>query len=160
MSLSTERLRQIFDYCDGKLIRKIAISNNSKIGEIAGFHGKNGYFYASVDDKTYPLHRLIWIWHGKEECGLDHINNDPSDNRIENLRPASHSQNMWNKRIAKNNSTGVKGVIWKKDKQKYRVRIGVNGKRIHIGDFVDLELAELVAVEARAKYHGQFANHS
>jgi hypothetical protein len=64
---------------------------------------------------------------------------------------------MWNTGLAKNNTSGVKGVTWKADKHKWRVRIGVNGKRIHIGDFADFELAELVAFEARAKYHGQFA---
>lgn len=101
---------------------------------------------------------MIWLWHGNEDSSeLDHINDNNTDNRIENIRSASRSQNMWNTGLAKNNTSGVKGVTWKADKHKWRVRIGVNGKRIHIGDFADFELAELVAFEARAKYHGQFA---
>lgn len=158
--LTTERLRELFDYrCDtGELVRKIALSRSSKVGEVAGFVGTNGYLYAAVDSKTYPLHRMIWKWHGFEDvCFLDHVNRDPSDNRIENLRPATRSQNMQNRGIPKNNTTGVMGVIWHKAKRKFRVRLGVNGRRIHIGDFDDLECAELVAIEARAKYHGHFA---
>lgn len=158
--LTARRLRQLFDYRQdtGELVRLIATSRRSKVGEVAGFVGTNGYLYASVDGKTYPLHRLVWVWHGNEVSEIDHLNNVRSDNRIENLRVATRSQNMWNTRLAKNNTTGVKGVIWKKDKEKFRVRIQVRGKRIHIGDFEDLELAEFVAIEARAKYHGQFAN--
>jgi hypothetical protein len=55
---------------------------------------------------------------------------------------------------------GVKGVNWNKSNKQWRVRVQVNKKRIHIGDFKDLELAELVAIEARNKYHGNFAKHN
>jgi hypothetical protein len=160
--IAVQRLHQLFEYDQGSgsLIRLIAISRSSRVGEEAGFIGKNGYLYASVDGKTYPLHRLIWAWHGNDAVTtLDHIDRDNSNNRIENLRPATRAQNMQNRGIQKNNTTGVKGVIWKKDKKKFRVRISVNGRRIHIGDFAHLELAELAATEARAKYHGQFATH-
>jgi len=157
--ITTNRLRELFDYCDGTLVRRITVSNNSKVGEVAGFVGSFGYLYASVDGKTYPLHLLVWIWHGNAPAKVDHENTKRHDNRIENLRLATRSQNMCNRRRPVNNTSGVKNVIWKKDKQKYRVRIGVNGKRMHIGDFADFELAELVAIEARAKYHGQFANN-
>ncbi len=159
--LTTERLKMLFEYdmVTGKLTRTITLSRRSKVGEAIGFVGKNGYLYASVDSKTYPLHRLIWKWHGLEDGPfLDHINCDVSDNRIENLRPATRHENMQNRGIPKNNTSGVKGVVWKADKQKWRVRVGVNGKRIHVGDFEDFELAELVAIEARNKFHGQFAN--
>ena len=158
---STDRLRELFDYSPetGELIRMTPTSNRGKFGEVAGFVGKNSYLYASVDGKTYPLHRLVWQWHGKAPADfIDHIDRTRSNNRIENLRSATISQNLWNKGIGKNNTTGVKGVIWHKAKRKYRVRLGVNGKRMHIGDFDDLELAELVISEARAKYHGQFAS--
>ncbi len=159
--LTTDRLKLVFDYRPetGELIRKIAFSGNSFIGQSVGWAGTNGYLYAAVDSKTYPLHRLVWKWHGHQNVPfLDHINCDVSDNRIENLRPATRHENMQNRGIPKNNTSGVKGVVWKADKQKWRVRVGVNGKRIHVGDFEDFELAELVAIEARNKYHGQFAN--
>src|ERR1035438_8105715 len=109
--ITTHRLRQLFDYDaeTGELIRKVALSRSSKVGEVAGFVGTNGYRYASVDGKTYPLHRLVWIWHGLNPLAEpDHKNTNPSDNRIENLRPATRSQNMQNRRVAKNNTSGVK----------------------------------------------------
>lgn len=160
--LTPQRLRELFDYRQdtGELIRKVAISKSSKVGEVVGFFGHNDYRYASVDNRTYPLHRLVWKWHGFDDVEiLDHINCNPMDNRIENLRPATKAQNMQNRGIAKNNTSGAKGVSWHKRKCKFQVRVGVNGKRIRIGYFDDFELAELVAIEAREKYHGKFANH-
>lgn len=159
--VSFERLRELFDYrADGNLVRKIALSRSSKIGEPIGFSDTLGYRYASIGSKTYPLHRLIWAWHGLESAEeLDHINRIRDDNRIENLRAANCNQNRWNKGIQSNNTTGVKGVCWKKDMNAYCVRIGVNKKRLHVGYFDDLELAELVAAEAREKYHGAFAHY-
>ncbi len=159
--VTTLRLRELFDYReDGALIRRVAASRSSKVGEEVGCLNPNGYKYASVDNKTYMVHVLVWIWHGREiTTDLDHENQIGDDNRIDNLRPATHAQNMWNRRRPINNTTGAKGVTWHKEKRKFRVRIGVNGRRMHIGDFDDFELAELVALEARNKYHGQFANH-
>jgi hypothetical protein len=161
--LTTERLRELFDYvaATGELVRKVAISPRAKVGEVIGWQHPDGYCYASVDKHSYPLSHLVWLWHGRDAVPeLDHENRCNSDNRIENLREATRGQNMHNIGIAKNNTSGAKGVFWKKDKRKWRVRIGVNGKRIHIGDFDDFEFAELVAIEARAKYHGSFANHA
>ena len=153
-------LKDLFDYSpQGGLIRKKSLTN-SKAGVLIGFGTKNGYRCAMVNHKTYPLHRLVWMWHGNAATNaLDHINGDPSDNRIENLRIATRSQNMCNRKTPTHNTTGAKGVIWKKDKRLWCVRIGVCGVRKQIGYFEDLELAELVAIEARNKYHGAFANH-
>lgn len=158
--ISHSRLKELFDYSpDGGFIRKVVLNRRSKVGEyVYGFSDRLGYKYASVDSKTYPMHRLIWAWHGHEESELDHVNRIRSDNRIENLRPASRCQNMWNKGKQSNNTSGVKGVCWKKDKDAWSVRLGVEGRRLHIGYFKEIELAELVAIEARAKYHGSFAN--
>lgn len=158
--VTTDRLRQLFDYCNetGALKRKVSISRSSKVGEAIGCKHPAGYVHASVDRKVYPLHHLVWIWHGKTHTKfLDHIDRNPSNNRIENLRAVTHAQNMWNKSVQKNNSTGASGVSWHKTKGKYQVRIGANGSRIHLGYFDDFDLAELVSIEARAKYHGAFA---
>ena len=82
-----------------------------------------------------------------------------NDNSIENLRPAN-SKNQQNAKIRKDNKSGIKGVYWFAELKKWKVDIGVNGKRKYIGVFNDLELAELVAQEARDKYHGKFARHN
>lgn len=89
----------------------------------------------------------------------DHINNKTDDNRIENMRLATVSENNQNARMRKDNTSGVKGVSWNKRDKVYAVAISVNGKRKIVGTFVDFELAELVANEARDKFHGKFANY-
>ena len=90
---------------------------------------------------------------------IDHVDGDSVNNRIENLREATNQQNAYNQKLRKNSTSGVKGVNWDKDTNKWRVRIQINGKHTHIGSFEDLMLAELVAVEARDKYHKEFARH-
>ena len=71
----------------------------------------------------------------------------------------SDTKNGKNRKTPKNNTSGVKGVSWHKRSKKWVVSIGVNWKRKALGYFDDLDLAELVSIEARNKYHGEFANH-
>lgn len=90
---------------------------------------------------------------------IDHINNKTYDNRIENMRLATVSENNQNALMRKDNTSGVKGVSWNKRDKVYAVAISINGKRKMFGTFVDFELAELVVNEARDKFHGKFANY-
>ncbi len=83
---------------------------------------------------------------------------DSLDNRIENLRPCENTENAWNSRISKANTSGVKGVSWNPLSSTWRVRVRANGRNMSLGCFDDFELAELVSIEARAKHHGAFAN--
>jgi hypothetical protein len=87
---------------------------------------------------------------------IDHINGDRQDNRLENLREVTRSQNQLNKSLAKNNTSGTKGVSWHKKSKSWTVRLSVDKQSKNIGYFKDLELAELVAIEARNKYHGNY----
>lgn len=116
------------------------------------------YRVTKIKGRQYAIHRLIWLWHyGEYPEQIDHINRDGLDNRIENLRLATACQNMMNRRRFKNNSSGVTGVSWHKKSERWFVYINANKKRKNIGYFDDLELAELVAIEARDLYHGKFA---
>ena len=85
---------------------------------------------------------------------IDHINGIASDNRIENLRLANNADNAKNRNPRKTN-TGVRNVSFVNNK--YRVAIQSNNDKIYCGAFDNLELAELVAMEARDKFHGKFA---
>ena len=78
---------------------------------------------------------------------------------FENLRASTRHQNNQNVRLIKTNVSGMKGVSWDKQKQKWRVQVGINGKQKLFGHYKDAELADLVAVMAREKYHKEFANH-
>jgi len=98
--------------------------------------------------------------HGVVPEQLDHINRDTSDNRIENLRPANICQNARNRGLFSNNTSGCKGVAWDKTASKWISYVSVNKKHTKLGAFDDLELAELVSIEARDLYYGKYANHA
>ena len=158
-TLTKDYLHQIFEYKDGNLYYKQKTGANSIIGKKVGCLTNKGYFSTTIKSKFYLIHRLIFMmFYGYIPSEIDHINGIRNDNRIENLRPANN-QNQHNSKIRKDNKSGVKGVYWFKELQKWKVDIGICGKRKYIGVFKDLELAELVAIEARDKYHGKFARH-
>jgi hypothetical protein len=155
-----ERLKELFEYKDGSLIRKTRPSIRSSVGQVVGFFDPEGYLRVSVDKRQYLLHRLIYLYHNNNVPEfLDHINGNRSDNRIENLRPATNYQNTCNSKLRSDNTSGVKGVNWNKIKNRWQARIFVNKKAISLGYYKDLELAELVMMEARIKFHREYANH-
>ena len=158
-SISQTRMQELFEYRNGELYRKVAIKN-TKIGDKAGSAHTEGYLQIGIDGKTYKLHRVIFLMHyGYLPDEVDHKDTDPSNNKIENLRPASRANNAKNRAIGKNNTSGYKGVSWSKAANKWKVEVSVNGKRKYIGVFKDLEQANLIAQKVRIKYHGAFANH-
>jgi hypothetical protein len=122
----------------------------------------DGYLRSEINGKNYYLHRLAWLYEYGEfpDSHLDHVNGDKADNRIENLRKASRSENLCNVRKTKRNTSGYKNVTFHKESNKWRVKVSVNGKNKSFGLYEDIELADLVAIEVRNKFHGQFANHS
>lgn len=128
-------------------------------GSIAG-GVSGGYICISINNVLYKAHRLAWFFtHGEFPSGeIDHINCNKKDNRINNLRVVTTAENLRNRGMQKRNTSGVKGANRKKGRRGWEVRIGVNHRRIFLGTFDDIELAELVAKEAREKYHGEFAN--
>ncbi|MBD1229107.1 HNH endonuclease [Xenorhabdus griffiniae] len=105
------------------------------------------------------IHRLAWLlYYGRWPSEfIDHINGDKSDNRIVNLREASNTENSWNSKMRKNNSSGIKGVCWCKSKKKWVARIRIDGKRKTLGYFSNIDEARLIMEKARTKYHGEFS---
>ena len=158
--ITQEYLHQIFEYKDGDLYWKINKGQRGSIGKIAGSIRKDGYLEIKINRKIYLTHRLIYLYfYGFLPQYIDHIDGDIANNIIENLREASLKQNSMNRKLNKNNVSGSKNVNWDAKSKKWRVRIIGNNKRINLGVFKDLELADLIAHEARDKYHGQFAKH-
>lgn len=100
------------------------------------------------------LHRLIMSPLPEQE--VDHINHIPYDNRKENLRIVSRSQNQMNTMTSTRNTSGVKGVHWDKDMNKWRVRITVDGKRISLGFYSDINEAAKARKEAEIKYYRKY----
>ena len=153
-----KRFNEAFEYRNGDIYWKIN-PNNIKIGSLVGASYPSGYRRTRLDKKSYSVHRIIYtMFHGEIPDGLhiDHINGVTTDNRIENLRLVTVSQNAMNRKPRKTN-TGIPNVSYCKENGKYRVQITVNNKRMLLEHFDNLELAELVAIEARDKFHGKYA---
>jgi len=124
------------------------------------WHYNSGRGYAArnssrPNQKTLWMHHVILEHAGIDFIHIDHIDRDKLNNRRKNLRPATLSQNQWNQKKYRNNTSGFKGVY--KNRNKWCAQIRVNGKRIHIGYFVDLKEAALAYNEAAKKYHGEFS---
>lgn len=151
-------MNNLFEYKDGKLLWKTSRSNAIVVGQEAGTKNTKGYRRVYFDGKTHAVHRVIWqMFNGEIPDGMqiDHIDGNPLNNKIENLRLATSKQNSLN-RAYKNKA---KNVSLCRETGKYKVRIMTLDKRIFLGSFEDFELASFVATEARNKYHGNFANH-
>jgi hypothetical protein len=88
---------------------------------------------------------------------VDHINQDRLDNRRENLRLVTNAQNQQNKKRPSHNQSGYKGVCWHKGVGKWHARIVVNGQRVHLGYYRDLETAALLYDAAARYFFGEYA---
>lgn len=130
-------------------------------GKVAGFIHLDGYRMIKINKKCYLEHRLVWFYfHKKWPVGfLDHVNGDGFDNRIENLREATNSQNMGNRKINKNTKSKFKGVSYFKLNGKYVARIQINGKRITLGYFDEESDAYSAYCKAADKHFGEYANY-
>jgi hypothetical protein len=108
--------------------------------------------------RTILMHRVILERMGfKVFAECDHASRDGVDNRRDNLRPATPSQNGCNRSRQSNNTSRHPGVCRKKQSKKWRAYINVDGKQKHLGYFDDIEEAKRVREEAIKKYHGEFA---
>ncbi len=124
-------------------------------GKVAGYYDTKGYLRVKIQGESYSLHRLAFSFMGEDVPEeVDHKDRVKDNNKWDNLRKANSTQNACNKKTQVG-ATGVRGVTLRPD-GKYRVRVSVGGNRIHIGDFYDLELAGLIASEARHTHHKEF----
>ena len=125
-------------------------------------HGYRRILFRFERGRTFKIrtHRLAWfIIHGEPPKGeIDHINQDKLDNRISNLRDVCRSKNQRNGTRKCNNTSGVTGVTWHKQRQKWCAQVSVNGKHNHVGLFENIADAES-AVSAFRAANGFTATH-
>jgi len=133
--------------------------NDRYAGNIAGNIDTHGYRRITIGGEKYWAHRLVWrMLTGEQPPMVDHINGEPDDNRIANLRAADHAQNLQNRGPSTNSKTGVKGVHFSKAAKRYTAQICVRRQRLTLGLFDTVEEAAAAYADAAARYHGEFAS--
>lgn len=147
---------------DFATLRAMKIWNTRFAGKVAGCVRKDGYRGIRINGKDYFAHRLIYILHCgsiSEGMQIDHISGDPLNNRINNLRLASSSENSRNTTFRSDNQVGVKNVSIHAAGG-YNVRVMVDGKIISKSSVNwTIEEAATYAANLRDELHGEFARH-
>ena len=157
--LTREYLHELFDYQDGTLFWKVN-RGKARAGDEAGCVGNRGYIVIVVNGKQRMAHRLVWIMYGKEPVPmLDHIDGDQRNNRIENLRPITVSQNQRNTKLRKDSTSGIKGVSWRKQDKKWAGQVWHKNTLYRAGNFADKDECAAAVRELRESLHGEFARH-
>lgn len=127
-------------------------------GRLAGSKMTGGYIRVRLDGDVYLCHRLAWLYvHGRlPDNGIDHINGVTSDNRLQNIREADHSQNGQNQHVVRRNKHGMPGVKWVESRKKWAAKIRVKGKEIHIGLYDCPEDASAAYLSKKKEIHPFF----
>lgn len=112
--MNVELAHYLFSYVDGVLYWRVKPCHRDPIGMKAGYVDPlRGYAMISYQRKRYYAHRIIYLMHnGYLPKEIDHIDGDKTNNRVENLRACTHTQNGQNKPAQSNNKSGVKNVVW------------------------------------------------
>jgi hypothetical protein len=160
--LSHERLIEILRYDpeEGKFywIKRISIRVKA-VGADAGSLRRDGYLEIGIEGERFLAHRLAWFYVNGywPEGQIDHKDMDRLNNRWANLRDATHGQNVHNSGARRNNTSGYKGVHYRKDLGRWEARI-MSNKRLHIIGWYDTPLLAHDAYSQKAKeLHGEFA---
>lgn len=158
--MTQEELQRLFTYNNGELYWRVAPSKKVRVGDIVGSCIKSGYKQTSVNKRRWYVHRLIFLLHhGYLPEEVDHIDGDKRNNRVENLRAATRSQNQYNIQVGRKNTSGIKGVYWHKQRQKWHARVKFRGKPVSAGLFADKQSAKAAVEQLREQLHKEFKNH-
>lgn len=166
--LTTEFVRSILRYVPetGKFFWLVNTQGraNRAGGEAGHVNQRDGRVTIGWGGKKYLAHRLAFVWMGEEVPSIvDHKNRNPNDNRWENLRAATGSQNCANKRLRSDNSHGCHGIRLDKNKAKlgrkkiWQARINVNGRQISLKYHETKERAAQAYTAAAKQYFGEFS---
>lgn len=147
---------EIFKYNEDGSLTRLVLKNQH---QTVGWLNSSGYLQVEVEGSNKMLHRIIYEMHfGEIPLGfqIDHIDGNPLNNRIENLRICTQVQNRQNSKISKNNTTGYRGIV-KTPNGKFQARLTYNGKKLYLGLFEKAEDAfECVEIK-RKELYGEFA---
>ena len=161
--ITQTQLKQIATYDPAEGVLRWTVKRGKmKPGDKMGSVGTGGYQRVRIDNKQYLEHRLVWLWHhGVFPRILDHIDRNPLNNRIENLRLCNESQNAANSGLPVNNTSGYRGVCWDVRKKAWKVRVSlvVDGERVrqYVGHFADIHEAAIIYNLRMTEWFGQYA---
>lgn len=146
--------RLIYDPSTGIFTER---SSGVSVGSITHY----GYVQIGLDYEDYKAHRLAFLYMtGSTPKMIDHKNRVKNDNRWSNLRECSYEENNCNTSIRSDNTSGVKGVSWDKNRNKWQAKVQFKGKTYGAGYHINLKDAEIAVSLKRDELHGSFANQS
>jgi hypothetical protein len=162
--LTHKRLREVLHYdpSTGHFTWLVTNSNRAVAGSRAGTLKTAArnlvYRQIRIDRRGYRANRLAWFYvHGEWPSALvDHINTDGLDDRIENLREATHGQNQHNSRKPGNNTSGFKGVWLDKRRDRWVAEVWFKDQKHFVGQFATPEQAAAARDAVARKLHGKF----
>ena len=159
--LTQERLKEILHYCpEIGAFTWLKSMGRCRAGGFAGCKDLHGYIMVGIDKKLYAAHRLAFLYMtgSLPKDHTDHINQVRHDNRWKNIREVTQAGNNKNKSVRKDNKSGFNGVYWCKHLNKWVSQIGIDGKIISLGNFMEKSDAIEARKAANIKY-GFHTNH-
>ena len=156
--LTQELVKSLFDYKEGELRRRYK-KNGNRSKPVSNRAGVGGYAVVYIKGKHYRKHRIVFLYHnGYLPEFIDHIDRDKLNNRIENLRPASRSENLRNSSKRSSTTSRFKGVHYESSIKKWRASIYINNKKTQLGCYaLEIEAAKAYNKAATENF-GEFAN--
>ena len=169
-----EYLNNLFTFKDNNLFwnyipesyftteNKWELFNHKHLNKIAGKYGERGYGHVIFNGLSYSITKVSYIIQSKnnidENTIIDHIDGNPRNNHITNLRIATLSQNSMNAKKRENKTISIKGIDWNKSSNRFRARVCVNGVR-HTKYYDNLLDAVASIFRMRNKYNGEFSTN-
>ena len=158
--ITADLVRKLFAYdpLTGIVTRRINRCSIAREGAVVGTLSTRGYLRVHIGSRAYQLHRVIWLHvHGRWPLDLiDHINGITADNRLDNLREATHAENSRYKRHRSGCKAPYKGIMRTRS-GRWQAQICLHGKNHGLGTFDTPELAHATYVSAAKKFYGAFA---
>ena len=159
--LSLEKAREILSYdpVTGRFHWNVGRSPKTRQGDPAGYvQNPSGYTYIEINGTAYHAARLAWLlatgsW---PSLFIDHKDGDRANNRLDNLREATATENARNVRLGARTSSGLKGASWYGPNGKWAAKIRVNGRLLHLGYFATPQEAHEAYVKAALHHFGDF----
>ena len=171
--MNSETAKRLFKYIDGNLFWKerpeddfatnksFKIINTRNTGKRAGMKNTIGYWTVGFNNKTYLIHRIVWMIHNGDidkNILIDHIDMNLDNNKIQNLRKSTKSTNGMNREKPKNNKTGIKGVSWYESRKKWVAQVKC-GEIYKVKHFKEKTEAEKWVILQRGVLHKEFARN-